>query len=172
MEYTFAFANPGMQNGTQANTNYPLAQRALPGDWLALGANAVQAVQIDGTWLPMAFCDSVFAKKVANLPNTGGLIHVGSISLAPTMAQDSSQATSANDGVVLTLLRSRRTAQARGSVLATFSFLPGAWSATPVFQDFPFCYLGDGSGPLRLQLSCLHPQSQTFGGVVRSISIA
>ncbi len=172
MDYTFSFANPGVMNGNQAGTNWPLAYRALAGDWLALGQNAVNAVQIDGIWLPMAWCDSVFTKRVADVPNTAGLIHVGSITLAPTMAQDGNAATGANDGLILSLLRSRRMGNARGTVLARFSFLPGAWSSPPAFRQIGFCYMGDGSGPLRLQLACIHPQSQTFGGVLRTIHIA
>ncbi len=171
MQFQFSFSNPGIQNGNQLNTSYPTAYSAVPDDWHATGVNAVNVVNVNGVWLPMVFTDSVFTKNDATVPNQAGLLYVGKITLAPAVYAAASQATLANDGVVLSLLRGKNATTAPGSTLASFSFVPGAWSAPPTFSVFEFCFLGDGTGPLQLQLAPLRPGAGTFGGTVGAIVI-
>lgn len=74
---------------------------------------------------------------------------------------------SGSDGVQIEVLR------ANDSVLTTFTFQPGAWSAEPGAQDsfLPgfFSYTGDGTGNVRLRISTDPANQDRFGGAIDNI---
>jgi hypothetical protein len=86
----------------------------------------------------------------------------------PSVWRDGSQATSANDGLLIQLLR------ADGSVLAHHVYKPGEWTGTKQAQDLQpvsFTYRGDGSGDVTLHVIAMPLHTGRFGGAIDDLSV-
>ena len=81
-----------------------------------------------------------------------------------------SQATGATDGLVVEVLR------ADNSVLATGTYMPGAWSYPTNVNlsaglQGTLSYTGDGSGNVKIRVRSLVPGSSHFGGEIDNVSV-
>lgn len=56
------------------------------------------------------------------------------------------------------------------SILAFNLFAPGPWAGVQTFTKAYFSYVGDGSGPLRLQIRSEQPGNGRFNGAVDNIA--
>jgi hypothetical protein len=88
--------------------------------------------------------------------------------VAPTTWADTTQATTDEDAVVVRILRSDQ------SVLATHTVHPRPWdieSDDHRFERVTFSYIGDGSGPVKIQIRPKHATTR-FSGAVDNLSIS
>lgn len=79
------------------------------------------------------------------------------------------QATIEGDGLLIKVLRPD------DSVLASGTVLPGAWVTGPNAQDLTgyfFTYTGDGTGPVRLEITTADPSVERFGGAIDNLSVS
>ncbi len=86
----------------------------------------------------------------------------------PTTWAATSQCTTAADGLQIDLLRED------GSVLAGFRHDPGSWLQSQDAQRLSparFTYTGDGTGGMRVRITCATPGSPRFGGALDDLSI-
>ena len=91
-----------------------------------------------------------------------------SLKTAPSVWASPAQATSDRDGVVVRILRND------GGALATHFLRPGAWRGgrtATTYTPHTFAYTGDGSGPVRIQLSPFPLASNRFGGAVEDLTV-
>jgi hypothetical protein len=56
------------------------------------------------------------------------------------------------------------------SILASSVVAPGAWQGVQTFSQAYFSYVGDGSGPLRLQIRSEQPNNGRFAGAVDNMA--
>ena len=85
----------------------------------------------------------------------------------PSVWSDASQATQAEDGLLVQVLRSDDT------VLAYYAASPGAWNAGArgvAFAPMAFGYTGDGTGPVRLHVTS-NRSTGRFGGVIDRLQV-
>lgn len=100
--------------------------------------------------------------------NEQGTEYEVSFLAGPSTWAAASQATTAADGLQIDLLRDD------GSVLAGFRHNPGPWSGSQDAQALTparFTYTGDGSGGIRVRMTCATPGNSRFGGALDDLNI-
>jgi cytochrome c553 len=100
--------------------------------------------------------------------NKDGQEYQISFAAGPTVWAMSSQATGADDGLVIQVLRKD------GSVLAFHEHMPGAWTGASDAQALrpgSFSYRGDGTGPVTLHITASRPHTGRFAGAIDDIHI-
>lgn len=99
--------------------------------------------------------------------NARGEVYTLRMSVAPTVWELPTQATMADDGIRIRLVKPDN------SVAQQFVARPGGWQAADSknkFVSFEFKYVGDGSGDLRIRLDSLKHEER-FGGVIDDLSL-
>jgi len=147
------------------------------GNWLVFNAtfanadrsgfNAIHALQRSGTvqggagdYAVMIFGNNVVTQKTGFAgANSTGVTYYASYDIGPTVYTDPNQATQAGDTFLVEILRADNTP------LTSNAVTPGAWAGTQTFSQSYFSYVGDGSGPLRLQLSSGNTQTRFVGAI-------
>jgi hypothetical protein len=162
----------GNQNASQLNTGLPVAFAGVTDEWLKSGSNALHAVQLStppDDWAPMLFRDNVLTSRVLAM-NTLGQPYRLEFDFGPATYAVAGNSSNATDGLVVEILR------ADNSVLATDTFLPGAWT-NPTNVNFSagqtatFNYTGDGNGSIRIRVSCVNNADNRFGGGLDNMTL-
>jgi hypothetical protein len=152
---------------TQYQTGNWLVYNATYANSDGAGFHAIHALQRSGTvqggagdYAVMIIYDNVVTQKTGFAgANSAGVTYYASYEIGPTVYTAPEQATQAGDTFVVSLLRADNT------VLASNAVAPGAWSGTQTFTQTYFSYVGDGSGPLRLQLKSGNNQTRFVGAI-------
>lgn len=161
----------GITNAQISDLQYQTGNQLVFGatltDWTKAGFNAVHAIQLSGTvaggpgnYAPMIFGDNFITQQTAFAANTKGTLYYVSYDIGPTVYATPAQATTSSDSLRINLLRNDN------SILATNDVAPGAWSGVQTFTQTYFAYVGDGTGPLRIQMRSADPASGRFSGAV------
>jgi len=155
----------------QYQTNNQLVFGATLTDWTKSGFNAVHAIQLSGTtpggpgnYAVMIFSDNLITQQTAFAANDLGKTYYASYDIGPTVYATPSQATQAGDQLRINLLRGDN------SILASSVVAPGAWQGVQTFSQQYFSYVGDGSGPIRLQIRSEQPNNGRFSGAVDNMA--
>ena len=156
---------------TQYQTGSPLVYSATFGGWDNSGYHATHAVQLSGAawggpgdYAIMIYGDNVVTQKVGFAANEAGKTYYMSYLMGPTVYAEPSQATQAGDTFRVNLLRSDDT------VLAFNDVAPGAWAGVQTFSMQYFSYVGDGSGPIKMQLLSGNTLTR-FAGAIDGVAI-
>lgn len=155
----------------QYQTNNQLVFGATLTDWTKSGFNAVHAIQLSGStpggpgnYAIMIFGDNLITQQTAFAANDLGKTYYASYDIGPTVYATPSQATQAGDQLRINLLRNDN------SVLVSSVVAPGAWQGVQTFSQQYFSYVGDGTGPLRLQMRSEQPGNGRFSGAVDNMA--
>lgn len=161
-------AYTGIHSGTQHLSGLNLAYGGNVSGWSATGGNAVHVVDLSGSgnYAVMIWHDNVITRTAATAANDAGVAYVVKFVAGPAVYQTPSQATGANDGLKIQLLRADNT------VAVEFSHKPGAYAGASTMTPVSFNYTGDGTGSLRVRIAPLLVNSTRFGGAIDELSIA
>jgi hypothetical protein len=137
------------------------------GAWYKAGSRVEYAVDRTGSgdYALMLWDDNIITLVNGINANEASATYYVDFVAGPTVYSDGYQATSAFDGIVVDVLR------ANDTVLATYTYLPGAWAGDQSFATNGFTYVGDGTGPVRLRLSPLYV-SGFFAGAIDNLRVA
>lgn len=156
---------------TQYQTGNWLVYNATFGGWDRSGVNAAHALQQSGTvqggagdYALMIYGNNVATQKTGFAANASGTTYYVSYLMGPTVYTDPNQATQAGDTFRVNLLRGDN------SILATNDVAPGAWTGTQTFTQQYFSYVGDGTGPIKMQLLSGNTLTR-FVGAIDNVAI-
>lgn len=160
----------GNQNANQPGTGLLLSFGGVLPGWNREGFNAVHAVDLGGlNYAPSFYKDNAITLAAGVAANNLGVQYLVALDAGPSVYADLPQATLANDGLIVSVLRGNNT------VLASATILPGAWVAGPSAQalaGYSFTYLGDGSGDVRFRISTNNSGMDRFGGAIDNFSVS
>lgn len=165
----------GITNAQISDLQYQTGNQLVFGaeltDWTKSGFNAVHAIQLSGTtpggpgnYAIMIFGDNLITQQTAFAANDTGKTYYASYDIGPTVYANPGQATQAGDQLRINLLRGDN------SILASSVVAPGAWQGVQTFSQQYFSYVGDGSGPIRLQMRSEQPGNGRFSGAVDNMA--
>ena len=163
----------GVQNAAQCNTGLALSCCGgdLPG-WTHAGDNAIHAVNLNGVSQYAAMiwdggAENVITMSTGIVANATGTAYRVGFMAGPACYAGCSQATPAGYGLVVSVLR------ADNSVLDSYTAIVGAWQGVEALTNFYFDYVGDGSGPVRLQITGMPGTSGDgfFSGAVNNVGV-
>ena len=156
----------GTQGGVQIDDGLLIYYGGTLAGWNKSGGGAVHAVNLDGVsdYAPMIWQDNVLTASSGIPANALGTAYGVAFLAGPAAWNGPSQSTAAGDGLVIGVLRGDN------SVLFTYTCLPGAWAGAETLAPYSFQYVGDGSGPVRLQIRALL-QSGHFGGAIDNLTV-
>ena len=159
--------------GTQAHTGLTVGHSGSATGWTGSGTHSIHSVtRVVGSGTNIAatlYSDNVVTQITGIAANTYGVAYTITFNVGPSVWNADWQASSATDGLVVSLLRADNT------VLASSSQLAGAWNGTATAQDAmtarTFVYTGDGTGVVRIRLSPIDPSSGRFGRAIDNIVV-
>ena len=165
----------GITNAQISDLQYQTGNQLVFGaeltDWTKSGFNAVHAIQLSGTtpggpgnYAIMIFGDNLITQQTAFAANDTGKTYYASYDIGPTVYANPGQATQAGDQLRINLLRGDN------SILASSVVAPGVWQGVQTFSQQYFSYIGDGSGPIRLQMRSEQPGNGRFSGAVDNMA--
>ncbi len=141
--------------------------------WNSTGAGALHGIErASGDWAVMIWGGDVSASANTLTLDSGiaanadGVSYAVSFEVAPAVYAAGSQATTADDRLVVSLLNPSDT------VVASYAAAPGAWANPTPWTSYSFTYKGDGSGNVRVKISDYLPGSGHFGGAIDNLSIS
>ena len=156
---------------TQYQTGNWLVYNATFGGWDRAGFNAAHALQLSGTvqggtgdYALMIYGNNVATQKTGFAANQLGATYYVSYLMGPTVYSAPSEATQAGDTFRVNLLRADNT------ILAQNDVTPGAWAGVQTFSQQYFSYVGDGTGPVRMQLLSGNTLTR-FAGAIDNVAI-
>ena len=156
---------------TQYQTGNWLVFNSTFGGWDRAGFNAAHALQLSGTvqggagdYALMIYGDNVATQKTGFAANQLGTTYYVSYLMGPTVYSAPSEATQAGDTFRVNLLRADNT------ILAQNDVAPGAWAGVQTFSQQYFSYVGDGTGPVRMQLRSGNTFTR-FAGAIDNVAI-
>ena len=151
---------------TQYQTGNWLVFNAVFNGWDRSGFNATHAIQLSGAvhggpgnYAIMIYGNNTLTQQTAFAANDFGQTYYVSYDIGPTVYATPNEATQAGDTFVVNLLRNDN------SVLASNAVAPGAWAGVQTFNQAYFSYVGDGSGPLRINLQSGNTQTRFAGAI-------
>jgi uncharacterized protein YjbI with pentapeptide repeats len=161
----------------QLQTNLVTAWGVDLAGWTEAGNGTVHLVDIANTtrgintpnYVIMMYFDNVITQTTAvSNSNAANAIYTVSFKAGPAVYYYSNQATQAasTDGLVFEILRGNNT------VLATNTYLPGAWAGIINLTSSSFTYTGDGTGDIRVRIKTVSPNLTRFGGMVDDVVIS
>ena len=164
-------------SGGQYQSNLKVGFAANLAGWNKEGGNAIHIVDIANTvgqtntpnYVIMFWADNIITQSTAVAgTNTNGNLYTVSFKAGPATYQIAGQSTQANssDGIIFDILRSDNT------VLATSTYLPGAWAGYPTLTTSSFTYTGDGTGNIRIRIKTVSTTNGRFGGCVDDVVIS
>ena len=174
-ELLYLFNLNGITNAQISNLQYQTGNQLVFGatlnDWVKSGFNAVHAIQLSGStpggpgnYAIMIFSDNLITQQTPFAANETGKTYWVSYDIGPTVYANPAQATLAGDKLLINLLRNDNT------ILAFNEVAPGAWAGAQTFNQAYFSYVGDGTGPLRIQMRSADPASGRFSGAVDNMA--
>lgn len=160
----------GGSTGTQLQSGLPLKHLASLRGWKAQGFNAIHAVQrTDKTWAFQVLASdgghNTLTLITGIAANEKGQVYKVSFEAGPTVYEDPTQATRADDRFTIELMRGD------GSVLEKHVVTPGDWTGKEAFTKHTFNYQGDGSGVLRFRISPVPTGDTRFIGALSHLQI-
>ena len=160
----------GGGTGIQRQSRRPLKHSARLRGWKVKGFNALHAVErADKTWAIQILAadgrDNTLTLITGIAANGKGQRYTVSFEAGPTVYEDATQATHAEDRFAIELLRGD------GSVLKKHVVAPGAWTGKEVFTQHAFSYQGDGSGDLRFRISPVPTRGTRFTGAISHLQV-
>jgi hypothetical protein len=172
-----AVTNALQITGRQYQTNLIIGHAGNLAGWDEAGSSTVCIVDTanvyGGTNTPnyaiMLWVDNVITQTTAVLnSNVVNTQYIVNFKAGPAVYEDGGQATAAtaSDGIVFEILRANNT------VLATNTYLPGAWAGFPTLTASLFTYTGDGSGDVRVRIRTVSTSTGRFGGCVDDVVIS
>ena len=177
-EEDFNEYSPGLQ-GRQCDTNLEVFGSGTVPGWTGSGVNHSHAVDLD-MGLEADYALHLYTGSSTTAPNAlqlnagisandAGESYTVSFDAAPSVWAQCSRATTANDALVIEILR------ADDSILADHTHHPGAWVGGVNGQDLTpaagFTYVGDGSGDVRIRISSLQSGTNDFAGAIDNLQI-
>ncbi len=166
----------GNQNNTQYQSGLEVAYAGNVTGWSKAGAGAVHAVDLanlggesnPSDWAIMFWTNDANIITLAGgiAANVSGQDYSVDFEASAAVYAHDFQATSDVDGLLIEVLRDD------DSVLATHTYLPGAWTGDMAFTSGSFDYAGDGSGDVRLRVGPSSPGVGRFGGAIDNVSVA
>jgi len=169
----------GNFNGGQYQSNLVVAYAGNLAGWDEAGDSTVHIVDSSNVYgsatntpnyAIMFISNNVITQTTAvSNSNVTGSQYTVNFKAGPAVYQfSSSQATqaTASDGIVFEILRANNT------VLATSTYLPGAWAGYPTLTPSSFTYTGDGSGDVRVRIKTVSSSTGRFGGCVDDVVIS
>lgn len=164
----------GTQNDTQYETGLNVAFGGNVTGWSNSGDGTMHAVDLSGTgnWAIMLWQNNVITQSTGIGANGNGISYQVDFDYGTAVYASSAQATSADDSLLVEVLR------ADNSVLASGTYTPGAWS-NPTNANLSaglhgtLSYVGDGSGNVRLRIGPAGTlDSGRFEGEIDNISVS
>jgi len=163
----------GNQNATQCDTGLLLSccGGELHG-WTVAGANAIHAVNLNGVSQYAAMIwDGGTENQITStgiVANASNVAYKVSFMSGPAVYANCAQATPADHGLLISVLRTD------GSTLAAYTNLVGAWAQSETLTNGSFTYVGDGSGPIQIQITGLPGTSGDgfFSGAINDVGVA
>ena len=165
-------------NGGQYQSNLVVAHAGNLAGWDEAGNGTVCIVDISNVYgsatntpnyAIMFWVDNVITQTTAvSNSNVTGSQYTVNYKAGPAVYQIPHEATqaTASDGIVFEILRANNT------VLATSTYLPGAWAGYPTLTPSSFTYTGDGSGDVRVRIKTVSSSTGRFGGCVDDVVIS
>lgn len=151
---------------TQYQTGHQLVYGASITNWAVSGFNAAHGMELSpGNWAVMIFGDNRMTQQAGFAANAAGTTYYMSYEVGPTVYSNPFQQTQATDALEVQVLRGD------GSVLASQTVAPGAWSGTQAFRQQYLSYVGDGSGDVRMAVFSATPGSGHFAGAIADMSL-
>jgi hypothetical protein len=156
----------GNQNGLQYQTGLKVSHSGTVPGWGRTGGGVAHAVDRTGGGLEavMIWQDNVITLDSAIAANQSGETYHVDFVAAPATYVENTQATTADDAMVIDVLRGD------DSVLATYTCYPGVFGAAS-FSPFSFQYVGDGSGGVRMRVGPLAAAGH-FCGAIDNLRVA
>ena len=156
----------GNMNATQAVTGLNVAHSGGVDGWGRSGSGTMHAVDLGSSnWAIMLYADNVITRYGLNANDLGE--NYALTFDYGTAAYGGSAPTAAGDGVVVEILREDNT------VLASNTFMPGAWGAGNYNLDGghqgSLVYAGDGSGVVNIRIG--PSSSGTFAGEIDNVAL-
>ena len=172
-----AVTNALQLTGRQYQSNLIIGHAGNLAGWDEAGSSTVHIVDTanvyGGTNTPnyaiMLWVNNVITQTTAVLnSNVVNTQYIVNFKAGPAVYEDGGQATAAtaSDGIVFEILRANNT------VLATNTYLPGAWAGFPTLTASLFTYTGDGSGDVRVRIRTVSTSTGRFGGCVDDVVIS
>lgn len=176
-DFTAGYSSePENFNGGQYESSLTLAHSGDLTNWIHLGQYSVHVVDkaneyndnsnpvdyalmiwdYNELWQDTGIVDS----------NVMGNSYEVAFEMSPAVYKESSQQTTATDGIIVDLLRPD------DSVFSTQTFNPGAWAGNLSFTAVKFTYEGDGTGDLRILLRTANSGNDHFGGAMDNLSLS
>jgi hypothetical protein len=161
-------------NGLQFESGLPVAFGGDLSAWSKSGGGVVHAVNRilpppppEPDYAVMIWQDNVIEQNAPIASsNVAGQAYRVAFDASPAVYQAPDQVTTANDGLLVEVLR------ADGSVLASHAYLPGDWAGDISFVPVAFDYLGDGTGDIRFRVGPSNFNSGRFGGAIDNLSLS
>ena len=170
----FSGYTTGNQSGSQSHTGLKITYGGSVARWSKSGFNSLHAVDLSGSgnWAIMFYQDNAITLTTGIAANILGVTYKVDFDYGTAVYAQSSQATTATDGLLVEVLRADNT------TLASDTYLPGTWS-NPTNANLSaghhgtLQYVGDGSGVVRLRIGPTAPYtSGRFEGEIDNITIA
>jgi hypothetical protein len=147
-------------------------QAIFPG-WTGGGVHPSHAVDLDSSsgvnFALQLFSGNTLTLNTGIAANDANIVYNVTFDAAPSVWSASSQVTESTDGILIEMLRTD------GTVLDTFTALPGAWpggtNAQDSFNPASFSYTGDGSGDVRIHLTTNSISASNFGGAIDNLVV-
>ena len=153
-------------SATQYQTGNWLVFNAVFNGWDRSGFNSTHAIQLSGAvhggpgnCAIMIYGNNTLTQQTAFAANDLGQTYYVSYDIGPTVYATPNEATLAGDTFVVNLLRNDN------SVLASNTVAPGAWAGVQTFTQAYFSYVGDGTGPLRINLQSGNTLTRFAGAI-------
>jgi len=162
----------GNQNALQIDTGLQISFGGLLPGWTASGDGAIHAVNQDGlgNYAIMIFDGNpnpnVVTMASGIAANTAGLQYQVAFEAGPAAYAHTFEETTAAQILEINVLRGDN------SVLYQWQQHMGAWPQALTFSPYSFDYVGDGSGPVRLQITTATPGDVIFSGALDNLSLA
>jgi hypothetical protein len=161
--------------GSQYQSGLALAFGATLVGWTKAGSGAIHVVDIANLFgsttnprncVIMFYQDNVITQNTAvTNSNISGTPYTVTFKSGPAVYQETYQATTVNDGVVVDIIRTNDT------LLQSYTYKPGVWAGFPTLTSTSFNYTGDGTGNIRIRVKSLLNTTDRFGGCVDDIMI-
>ena len=169
--FSEGFSYNGGGPGTQYQTGLPVRHSGVVPNWTKTGDG--HAVVIDGNIAVSLYSGNASGSVQPDTltydsdiaANDAGATYRVAFEAGPSVWAHHSQITTAEDGLVIEILRGD------GSVLASYDHLPGAWQESQELSPDEFTYTGDGSGPVTIRVRTLRTVSNTFSGAIDNLEI-
>jgi len=161
----------GNQNASQLDTGLPISYGGLLPGWNASGDGAIHAVNQDGvTNYAIMIFDGNPNPNIVTLAsgiaaNDSGKLYQVAFVAGPAAYAHTNEMTSTNQIFKISVLRGDN------SVLYQWQQPLGAWPQALVLSPYSFNYVGDGSGPVRLQITTATPGDVHFSGAIDNLTV-